>query len=75
MLLNWEFNMLVTIKPKLNASKPGIVYASVECAGELLISATLDYCLNACEDRGYTIENGQEVLMWLHRNSDFVGNP
>ncbi|WP_407305700.1 hypothetical protein [Acinetobacter sp.] len=67
--------MLVNIKCTLSAARhPGVVYASVECAGELLINATLDYCLSACEARGYTIENGQEVLLWLHKNTDFVGH-
>lgn len=48
------------------------VYASVHCADDLLINATLDYCLSACAERGYTIENAQDVLMWLHKNADFV---
>jgi hypothetical protein len=73
LLLNWEFNMLVKIKPHLSVRHPGIVYASVECADELLVSATLDYCLSACEARGYTIENGHEVLIWLHKNAEFHG--
>jgi hypothetical protein len=66
--------MMVTLKPKLSPGRPGVVYASVECGGELLINATLDYCLSACRERGYTIENGQEVLLWLFDNTTFVGN-
>jgi len=72
--------MNVTITPRLNARHAGIVYATVTCVepdadleGELLIGATLDYCLSACADRGYTIVNGHEVLMWLHKNTNFVG--
>lgn len=67
--------MLVTIKPKLSPRYPGVVYANVECAGELMISATLDYCISACAARGYTIENGHEVLVWLHKNTNFVAHP
>lgn len=72
--------MKISITPRLNARTPGMVYASVHCVdpdsemeGELLISATLDYCLSAAAERDYSIENGHEVLMWLHKNANFVG--
>jgi hypothetical protein len=66
--------MRVKITCTPNNSRPEIVYADVTCADELIISATLNYCLTACADRGYTIENAQEVLMWLYGNAEFRAN-
>lgn len=69
--------MDVRIDCHLSKSHPGIVYASVTRLvyndQEMEINATLDYCLSACIGRGYNIINGQEVLMWLHKNANFVG--
>jgi hypothetical protein len=66
--------MLVIVTCKLNERHPGTVYASVKSPeGELMINATLDYCLSACKERGYQIENAQDVLLWLHKNAEFHG--
>jgi len=65
--------MLVTVKPKLSVRHPGIVYASIYNGEELLVNATLDYCLGACAQRGYQIENAQEVLLWMYNNVEFQG--
>lgn len=66
--------MRVTITCKLNPSRTGIVYATVTCADEVLISATLDYCIAACKDRGYLLENAHDVLQWLNGNVTFSAN-
>lgn len=64
--------MNVTIKCHTHPNKPGIVYATVKDETALtMVSATLDYCLSACHERGYVVENAQDVLMWLHRNVEF----
>lgn len=63
--------MNVTMKCHTNPNKPGIVYATVN-AGGVEISATLDYCLSVCRERGYVIENANDVLYWLHMNAEFV---
>jgi hypothetical protein len=67
--------MNVYIKCHTNPNKPGIVYASVTNTTsplkDVIISATLDYCLSACHERGYVVENAQDVLMWLHLNVEF----
>lgn len=65
--------MNVTIKCKLNSRFPETVYASMYEGDELLVSATLTYCITVANERGYTIVNAQEVLVWLHKNSDFAG--
>lgn len=64
--------MRVTLTCSTNTWKPGIVYATVaDGAGQIIMSATLDYCLSACHERGNIIENAQDVLMWLHLNVEF----
>lgn len=68
--------MNVTITCHLSARRPGTVYAKMEdSAQDVMVSATLDYCLSAAKERGYNITNAQDVLMWLHMNSSFVGYP
>lgn len=65
--------MLVTLTPKKFAHEYNFVYADVRCnnTNEIQISGTLDYCIDACKDRGFEITNAQSVLEWLHKNVDF----
>jgi len=54
----------------LDSSK-GIVFCKLSCAGEVLEEcAPFDYVIGHCYVEGYTIENAQEVLWWIHRNCD-----
>lgn len=65
--------MNVTIKCRLNSRFPEAVYADMYEGDELLVSATLGYCVAVANEHGHTIANAQDVLVWLNKNSDFVG--
>lgn len=65
--------MNVTIKCRLNSRFPEAVYADMYEGDELLVSATLTYCIASASERGYTITNAQDVLVWLNKNTDFAG--
>lgn len=61
-------DVIVTVKRGKNA-RHNTLYASCHEVGEtgngLLINATLDYVITACNKRGYKILNAQQVLNWL----------
>lgn len=61
----------VTISCYANARYKGVVYASVSAGDETLINTTLDNCLSACNQRGWAIDNAQDVLFWLHQYVTF----
>lgn len=61
--------MNVVLQPRTNRRYPGTVYADIRSvAGELLVSATYDYCMTAVATRGYLIANAQDVKQWLDKN-------
>jgi hypothetical protein len=66
--------MKVTITCKSNPRKLNNVYATLMCGEELIISATLEYVLATCSERGYFVENANELLHWLKDNIVFVPN-
>lgn len=71
--LRMGFNMKVKIECRKSKNYPNNVYATMTstAAGELLVSATLDYCIARCAEMGLEITNAQDVLVWLHENADF----
>ena len=68
--------MKVYIIPNLFKGKP-YVYADMYNAevgidqNRLIVSATIDYCIDAAKERGYEIINAEDVLNWLQNNSSF----